>query len=139
MRLLIGDPDQVGELLLGEAEHDTTLAYPRTDVTVDILGPARRSSNSVAIMGTLWRQGGDAVIPSGVRRAEWQNTRGGNVLDGRWSRRPSAPWPEVGGERGLFNRTAACQRVGLRHRWVRPLPSREFASLEAHASLAPSI
>jgi hypothetical protein len=37
--LLIGDADQVGELLLGQAQHDPALPNPRADVAIDILGP----------------------------------------------------------------------------------------------------
>jgi hypothetical protein len=39
VRLLIGDPDQVGHLLLGQAEHNPALAHPRADMAVDILWP----------------------------------------------------------------------------------------------------
>lgn len=37
MRLLIGDADEIGELLLSEAEHDAAVADARTDVPVDVL------------------------------------------------------------------------------------------------------
>ena len=37
VRLLIGDPDQLGHLLLGEPEHDPALAHPRPDMPVDVL------------------------------------------------------------------------------------------------------
>jgi hypothetical protein len=36
VRLLIGDADQLGHLLLGEAQHDASLADPQTDVAVDV-------------------------------------------------------------------------------------------------------
>ena len=35
--LLIGDPDQVCELLLGETEHDPPCAHARADMPVNIL------------------------------------------------------------------------------------------------------
>src|SRR5260370_30266426 len=41
VRLLVGDADQIGELLLGQAQHDAALAHPRPDLTVDVLGAAR--------------------------------------------------------------------------------------------------
>src|SRR5580704_5184361 len=37
MCLLIGHADQIGELLLGQAKHDTALSNTGTDVTVDAL------------------------------------------------------------------------------------------------------
>ena len=37
VRLLIGDPDQLSHLLLGQAQHDPSLAHPSPDVAVDIL------------------------------------------------------------------------------------------------------
>ena len=38
--LLVGHADQVGELLLRQAEHDSTFPDPGTDMPVDVLGPA---------------------------------------------------------------------------------------------------
>jgi hypothetical protein len=38
MRLLIGDPDQIGKLLLRQPEHDPPLANAGSHITVDILG-----------------------------------------------------------------------------------------------------
>src|SRR6516162_262880 len=35
VRLLVGDTDHLGELLLGQAQHDTALANPRPDMIVD--------------------------------------------------------------------------------------------------------
>jgi hypothetical protein len=43
MRLLIGDADKVGELLLRQAEHDPAFADARADVPIDILCSARCS------------------------------------------------------------------------------------------------
>jgi hypothetical protein len=37
--LLIGHPDQLSHLLLGQAQHDAALAHPSPDVAVDILCP----------------------------------------------------------------------------------------------------
>jgi hypothetical protein len=37
--LLIGDADQIGHLLLRQAEHDPALADPTADMTVEILWP----------------------------------------------------------------------------------------------------
>ena len=37
VRLLIGHPDQVGQLLLGQAKHDPPLAHPPADMAVDVL------------------------------------------------------------------------------------------------------
>src|SRR5919106_1911621 len=37
VRLLIGDADQLGHLLPGQAEHDPALAYPSANMTVDVL------------------------------------------------------------------------------------------------------
>ena len=39
VRLLVGDADQLGHLLLGQAEQDPALADPSADVAVDILWP----------------------------------------------------------------------------------------------------
>ena len=38
VRLLVGDPDQLGHLLLGQAQHDAPLAHPDPDVAIDVLG-----------------------------------------------------------------------------------------------------
>src|SRR5215472_4273573 len=43
MRLLVGDADEISKLLLRQPEHDPALADSRTDMTVDVLSPARRS------------------------------------------------------------------------------------------------
>src|SRR5260370_28709223 len=43
VRLLVGHTDEIGELLLGQAEHDSALANSRTDMAVDVLCPARLS------------------------------------------------------------------------------------------------
>jgi hypothetical protein len=40
VRLLVGDPDQVRHLLLGQPQHDAPLAHPRTHDPVDVLGPS---------------------------------------------------------------------------------------------------
>src|SRR5947208_15608191 len=40
MGLLIRHPDQISQLLLGQAQHDAALAYPGSYMAVDILGPA---------------------------------------------------------------------------------------------------
>ena len=40
--LLVGDPDQLGQLLLGQAQQDAPLAQPRPDMPIDILQPAWR-------------------------------------------------------------------------------------------------
>src|SRR5215469_17966324 len=45
VRLLIGHADEVGQLLLGESEHDAALAYPRADMTVDVLCAAARAAH----------------------------------------------------------------------------------------------
>jgi hypothetical protein len=39
VRLLIGDADKLGHLLLGQAKHDAALAHPSADIAVDILWP----------------------------------------------------------------------------------------------------
>ena len=39
VRLLIGDPDQVRDLQLGQTQHDPEFTYPAADVAVDILCP----------------------------------------------------------------------------------------------------
>jgi hypothetical protein len=39
VRLLIGDADQLGHLLLGQAEHNPALAHPSANMAVDILWP----------------------------------------------------------------------------------------------------
>ena len=38
VRLLIGDTNQVSQLLLRQAEHNTSLATARPDMAIDILG-----------------------------------------------------------------------------------------------------
>jgi hypothetical protein len=42
--LLIRDADQVGKLLLRQAEHDPPFADPGAHIPIDILGSARRST-----------------------------------------------------------------------------------------------
>jgi hypothetical protein len=42
--LLVSDADQVGKLLLRQAEHDPPLADPGSHIPIDILGSARRST-----------------------------------------------------------------------------------------------
>src|SRR5258706_12229467 len=54
VRLLVGDADQVGKLLLGQAQHDAALAHPRPDMTVDVLGAARGAARG----GGAKRRGG---------------------------------------------------------------------------------
>src|SRR5262245_30374629 len=44
VRLLIRDPDQIGELLLRQSEHDAALANARSHILVDVLGAAGRAS-----------------------------------------------------------------------------------------------
>src|SRR5262249_46508054 len=51
VRLLIGDADQVRQLLLSQAQHDTTLAHPRTDVAVDILRSTGRAARCGGAVG----------------------------------------------------------------------------------------
>jgi hypothetical protein len=40
VRLLVGDADQLGHLLLRQTKHDPALADPSADVAVDILWPS---------------------------------------------------------------------------------------------------
>src|SRR6266513_5347987 len=40
VRLLIGYPDQISQLLLGQAQHDAAFPDPRADMAVDVLGAA---------------------------------------------------------------------------------------------------
>jgi hypothetical protein len=44
VRLLVGDANQIGKLLLRQTEHNTSLANARPDMAIDILGSARRST-----------------------------------------------------------------------------------------------
>jgi hypothetical protein len=37
--LLVGDADQLGQLLLGQAQHDAPLAHPCPDIAVGVLRP----------------------------------------------------------------------------------------------------
>src|SRR5213082_1907892 len=53
MRLLIGDADQVGELLLGQAQHDPALAHPGADVVIDILGTPGRAARRRGAIGRV--------------------------------------------------------------------------------------
>src|SRR5689334_5960700 len=39
VRLLVGDTDQVNQLLLGQAEHDAPLTHALADMSIDILHP----------------------------------------------------------------------------------------------------
>ena len=39
VRLLVGDADQLGHLLLGQAQHDPPLAHPRSDIPINVLSP----------------------------------------------------------------------------------------------------
>jgi len=45
VRLLIGDTNQISQLLLRQTEHNASLANARPDVAIDILGSARRSTH----------------------------------------------------------------------------------------------
>jgi hypothetical protein len=38
VRLLVGNADHLGELLLGQAQHDASFADPRADIIVDRSG-----------------------------------------------------------------------------------------------------
>jgi hypothetical protein len=40
VRLLVGDPDQLCHLLLGQAAHDAALAYPTANMVVRVAGAA---------------------------------------------------------------------------------------------------
>src|SRR6266699_1817924 len=54
VRLLVGDPDQIGQLLLGQPQHDPPLPDSRPDMAVDILsppGPTERSSTALSARG----------------------------------------------------------------------------------------
>src|SRR5207237_8845582 len=51
--LLIGHPDKISELLLRQAEHDAALADARSDISVDVLGPARRSARGAGLGAAL--------------------------------------------------------------------------------------
>ena len=66
MRLLIGHPDQIGELLLGQAQHDAALPNPRADMAVDVLGTA---SGAAGRGGAVGRGGVPAGLGQGSRRA----------------------------------------------------------------------
>src|SRR5947209_3044838 len=66
VRLLIGHPDQVSELLLGQAQHDAALAYPCSDMAVDILGAA---GGAAGRGGAIGRGGVPAGLGQGSRRA----------------------------------------------------------------------
>src|SRR5262249_19505250 len=44
VRLLIGDTDQIGQLLLGQTKHDSPLTNAGTDMSIDILGSAGRAA-----------------------------------------------------------------------------------------------
>src|SRR5690606_12643544 len=50
VRLLVGDADEVGELLLRQTEHDAALADAGADMAVDVLCPTRGSLHSVALL-----------------------------------------------------------------------------------------
>ena len=51
--LLVGHADQVGQLLLGQAQHDAALADPRADVVIDILRPPGRAARRRGAVGQL--------------------------------------------------------------------------------------
>ena len=53
VRLLIGDPDQLRHLLLGEPKHDAPFAHPRADVAVDVLRPRPALIPNVLQLGSL--------------------------------------------------------------------------------------
>src|SRR5229473_3306298 len=53
MGLLIGDADQIGELLLGQAQHDAALAHPRADVAIDILSAPGRAARRRGAVGRV--------------------------------------------------------------------------------------
>src|ERR1700736_3773200 len=44
VRLLIGDPDQISQLLLGQTKHDPPLTNAGADMPIDILGSAGRAT-----------------------------------------------------------------------------------------------
>src|SRR5579863_9361858 len=53
MGLLIGDADQIGQLLLGQAQHDPALANPRADVAIDILSAPGRAAGRRGAVGRV--------------------------------------------------------------------------------------
>src|SRR6266568_4522030 len=96
MGLLIGDADQVGQLLLGQAQHDPTLANPRADMAIDILSAPgrttrrRRPVRRVAILAAFasrldaWVLLGhlgplDKVVSSGSRSVRTAYMASGNA------------------------------------------------------------
>src|SRR5204862_6605468 len=59
VRLLVGDPDQIGQLLLGQPQHDPPLPDSRPDMAVDILSPPGRTAHRG---GAASRKGGAAAL-----------------------------------------------------------------------------
>jgi hypothetical protein len=55
VRLLIGDPDQFGHLLLRQAEHDPSLAYASADMPVGILRTSPAGPRLRARIDHHWR------------------------------------------------------------------------------------
>src|SRR5258707_1009473 len=53
MRLLIGDTDQIGKLLLSQTEHDAALAYAGADMAIHILGAAGRAARCGGAVGQV--------------------------------------------------------------------------------------
>src|SRR5260221_11678453 len=51
MGLLIGDANQLGELLLGQPQHDRALAYPRADMAIDVLSAPGRAARRRGVVG----------------------------------------------------------------------------------------
>src|ERR1700730_684811 len=58
VRLLISDPDQISQLLLGQTKHDPALANACSDMPIDILGAAGRATRRGGWRGALGRAGG---------------------------------------------------------------------------------
>src|SRR5579864_9595254 len=50
--LLVRDADEVGELLLRQAEHNSAFTHPRSDMVVDILSPTWGSLHFAQVHGS---------------------------------------------------------------------------------------
>ena len=66
VRLLVGDADQLGHLLLGQAEHDPALADAQADIVVDVEGPAATAAGPP----------GGLVRPAGSPKRSTPSSRG---------------------------------------------------------------
>lgn len=132
MRLLIGHADEVGELLLRQPEHDPAFADARTDMTVDVLSPARRSFGFRRTHGFANAKEGweDRRRMPDRCRCEGAKVRTCAEFTAKNLDLPAQPWPKtkVGVNLTDFNQFSSLSTKDLTNRRLCEL--KEFAALD---------